>query len=72
MRGFIEIHYKEIRQISGENRTKEIVRKKLISVTNSLNSVDDNGRIHYDCGAYVDADETYEEIKQKIQEAQGK
>ena len=68
MKGFIEIHYKEIRKISGEDRTKEVVRKKLISINNSLNSVDDDGTIHYDCGSKVKPIETYEEIKKKIEE----
>lgn len=61
MKGFIEIHYKE----------NDIIHKKLISVSNSLNSVDDNGTVHYDCGGSVDVIETYEEIKEKIKEAQG-
>ena len=62
MKGIIEIHYKK----------NNIIHKKLISVLNSLNSVDNNGIVHYDCGSSVVAIETYEEIKQKIKEAQGK
>lgn len=70
MKGLIEIHYKETRKISEKDKTKEVVHKKLISINNSLNSVDDDGTIYYDCGSKVKPIETYEEIKKKIEEAQ--